>query len=165
MELATLGYEGLSIDTFFSILKRQNIETIVDIRELPISRKPGFSKSALNNYAESFGLKYVHLPKFGAPKVIRHQYRADDDWEKFSGEYLTHLKLQKDALQGLLDLVQHQRCCLLCFETNHLRCHRRYVANALFSRLDGELHINHLAATEIASAAWLQPLAGIPALQ
>jgi uncharacterized protein (DUF488 family) len=161
MTLATLGYEGLNIETFFNILKDHSIETIVDIRELPISRKPGFSKNALIKHAESFGLQYVHLRDFGAPRAIRHQYRADDDWDKFTDEYLTHLKLQKASLVSLLDLVQHQNCCLLCFETNHLRCHRRYVANALFSRTDGQLEIKHLAAKEIITAAWLQPLVGI----
>jgi len=161
MTLATLGYEGLNIETFFSILKHNNIQTIVDIRELPISRKPGFSKSALIKQTESFGLRYIHSPNLGAPRDIRHEYRDDDDWDRFTDRYLVHLKLQNVELELLAELVQRENCCLLCFEANHLRCHRHYVANALVSRTGSQLNINHLVATEIMPVAWPQPLAGI----
>jgi uncharacterized protein (DUF488 family) len=49
MNLFSIGYEGLNFDEFMSLLSKHGIETVVDIRELPLSRKPGFSKKALAN--------------------------------------------------------------------------------------------------------------------
>ncbi len=165
MGLATIGYEGLDVETFFGILIGSSIQTVIDIRELPISRKRGFSKTALSTHAASFGLRYVHLPVLGAPRDIRHEYRDDDDWEKFSTRYLAHLKQQGPEIERLVELVQGEECCLLCFEANHLRCHRRYVAGALYAKTGGELKINHLAAREIAPSAWLRPSVGIAVQQ
>jgi uncharacterized protein (DUF488 family) len=46
-ELLTIGYEGREINEFVKYLKQYNISCLIDIREIPISRKKGFSKSAL----------------------------------------------------------------------------------------------------------------------
>ena len=165
MALATIGYEGLDTQAFFNILIGSGVQTIIDIRELPISRKRGFSKTALSTHAASFGLRYVHLPILGAPRDIRHEYRDDNDWDRFSTRYLAHLKLQGAEIERLMKLVQAEECCLLGFAANHLRCHRRYVANALYAKTGGELKINHLAAIETAPAAWLRPSADITSLR
>jgi len=45
MNLFTIGYEGLNTDDFMALLFEHGIETVVDVRALPLSRKPGFSKS------------------------------------------------------------------------------------------------------------------------
>ena len=55
----SLGYEGLDIDDFMSLLSGHGIETVVDVRELPLSRKPGFSKKALANVLNLSGLYSV----------------------------------------------------------------------------------------------------------
>lgn len=47
MIVYTSGYEGKTIDGFVRQLKEHGIALLVDIRELPLSRKPGFSKSAI----------------------------------------------------------------------------------------------------------------------
>ncbi len=161
MLLTTLGYEGLDVQTFFGILQENNVQTLVDIRELPISRKRGFSKSTLMQNTVSAGLRYVHIPDLGAPRNVRHEYRDDEDWVRFSDRYLAHLKLQTAAIDDLVKLVSSETCCLLCFEADHLHCHRRYVASAVYAKLDGDINIKHLALTKKAPAAWLQPLAGI----
>ena len=46
-ELATIGYEGSAIEDFIATLKLANIEILLDVREIPLSRKKGFSKNAL----------------------------------------------------------------------------------------------------------------------
>jgi uncharacterized protein (DUF488 family) len=69
MLITTLGYEGLDTETFFQILANNHVQTLVDIRELPLSRKRGFSKSALGENASAFGLKYVHIPSSSLPKT------------------------------------------------------------------------------------------------
>ena len=62
MAIYTIGYERLAFNDFMSLLQRNHIETVVDIRELPLSRKPGFSKRALRDALNISGLEYVHVP-------------------------------------------------------------------------------------------------------
>ena len=57
MTLMTFGYEGLDIESFLAVLKKNGITLLVDVRELPLSRKKGFSKTALSAAAEKQGLQ------------------------------------------------------------------------------------------------------------
>lgn len=165
MLLTTIGYEGLDVQTFLNILKQNQVSKLVDIRELPLSRKRGFSKSALAHHTESVGIGYVHFPELGAPRSIRHEYREDEDWFRFSDRYKTYLRTQQDSLYKLADMITQEICCLMCFEADYLKCHRRYVASALYAKLDGSIQINHLEATRINSPVWPQPLVGIASPQ
>jgi uncharacterized protein (DUF488 family) len=61
MKICTIGYEGLDIDAFMSLLAENDIETVVDVREMPLSRKPGFSKKALEAALNLSGRDYVHM--------------------------------------------------------------------------------------------------------
>jgi uncharacterized protein (DUF488 family) len=131
MTLYTLGYEGLSIDTFLGLLHDHRIRTLIDIRESPISRKPGFSKASLAGKLEQAGVNYLHLVKLGCPRAIRNQYRADHDWQKYTRAYLQHLQQQQDVLSSLNELATTERCVLLCFEANVNHCHRKLVAEAV----------------------------------
>ena len=78
--LFTFGYEGLTIDDFIARLKDARVNLIVDVRELPLSRKKGFSKSAFREHLAAAGIGYEHRPALGCPKPVRDQYRADSDW-------------------------------------------------------------------------------------
>ena len=131
MTVFTIGYEGLDIDAFMSLLVEHGIETVVDIRELPLSRKPGFSKTALANVLNLSGLEYVHMVALGCPKPVRDGYRADRDWKRYTTGFLKYLKTQKDAIAELADLVQSSNCALLCFEADFNFCHRSMVADVV----------------------------------
>ena len=50
--LYTFGYEGFDIDRFIARLKDVGIKTIVDVRQLPLSRKRGFSKAESSKIIE-----------------------------------------------------------------------------------------------------------------
>ena len=71
MIIYTIGYEGLNIDSFMSLLRENGVETVVDIRELPLSRKPGFSKKVLASTLSASGFEYTHISDLGCPKPIR----------------------------------------------------------------------------------------------
>jgi uncharacterized protein (DUF488 family) len=131
MTIFTIGYEGLSIDDFMSLLHEHEIETIVDIRELPLSRKPGFSKKSLTNMLNLSGLEYVHMVELGCPKPVRDGYRSDGDWGRYTAGFLKHLKAQKSAIAELSDLTQSSNCALLCYEADFRYCHRSMVAEAV----------------------------------
>jgi uncharacterized protein (DUF488 family) len=133
MTVFTIGYEGLNIDAFMSLLATRGIETVVDIRELPLSRKPGFSKKSLGVRLNSSGLGYVHMVELGCPKAVRNRYREDGDWKRYTEDFLKHLKTQEAsvAIGDLSELVGSSKCALLCFEADYNFCHRSMVANAV----------------------------------
>lgn len=131
MTVFTVGYEGLDVETFLSLLARFDIDTVVDIRELPLSRKPGFSKKALASVLSLSGLEYVHMVDLGCPKLVRDRYREDGNWKRYTDGYLKHLKTQEAAIAELSELASSSNCALLCYEADFNFCHRSMVAKAV----------------------------------
>ena len=91
-ELMTIGYEGLTTRDFIDLLSRCRVSMIVDIRELPISRKPGFAKASLAAILEKNGIKYQHVSELGCPREIRHEYRDDGNWGRYSRRFKAYLE-------------------------------------------------------------------------
>jgi len=65
--LLTIGYEGAVIEDFCATLKAAAVRTLVDVRALPVSRKRGFSKTALGQACAAAGIAYLHLSALGNP--------------------------------------------------------------------------------------------------
>lgn len=152
MTLFTFGYEGRSIGEFVARLKRARVKTVVDVRELPLSRKPGFSKSAFSSALNKAGIRYVHLPALGCPKPIRNRYRADGNWPAYVKAFGANLAKQEGAVAELAKIAAGTTACLVCFEADFDRCHRSIVARAL-TRLTN-ISVVHLTSTgEVADAA------------
>jgi uncharacterized protein (DUF488 family) len=139
----TFGYEGLSLKAFIACLKSAGIQTVVDVRANPLSRKPGFSKHALSSALHAAGINYDHRRTMGCPKPIRDRYRNDGDWAAYTRGFLAYLKGQNEELKEVAQIAGSSRSCLLCFEADFNRCHRTYVARAAAKR--GGLQVMHLA--------------------
>ena len=142
MTIYTIGYEGLDIEQFFTLLREHNIETVVDVRELPLSRKPGFSKKILASTLNLCGLEYTHLADLGCPKQIRDRYRSDGNWRHYKEGFLKYLKTQEDAIKELSTLARSSNCALLCFEADFNFCHRSMVAEAVKQR--SRIRVSHI---------------------
>jgi uncharacterized protein (DUF488 family) len=63
--LYTIGYEGQTVEAFLQRLLAQGVLALIDVRELPLSRKPGFSKNALASALQRHGIEYIHMPALG----------------------------------------------------------------------------------------------------
>lgn len=142
--LATIGYQGATVDTFRQALKRAGIELLVDIRAVASSRRPGFSKSKLAANVNEIGIDYLHLRALGTPADGRVAARArhHDEMRKI---FLAHLATPdaQDALGDLAEIVRSgRRVCLLCFEADPEHCHRNIVAASLASMIP--VTITHL---------------------
>jgi uncharacterized protein (DUF488 family) len=146
MTLFTLGYEGATAGAFVARLKAAGVKTVVDVRELPLSRKPGFSKSALARILHQAGIAYVHLAELGCPKPIRDRYRTDGDWSAYTRAFRTYLARQDGAVSELVRIAMSTTACLVCFESDFNRCHRSIVARSA-ARL-GDFSIVHLTLKE-----------------
>ena len=145
-ELFTIGYEGLSTETFLERLRSFDVSTLVDIREKPISRKKGFSKSSLSNYLKNNGIEYVHIRELGSPSMLRKKLKETNDYEKFFSEYSNYLTSTAGShLQYLHLLVQQRKkACIMCFERDVKTCHRSIVAKKI-KKLNGNgLSVRHI---------------------
>ena len=127
----TIGYEGREIEDFVSRLKAYNITRLIDIREIPLSRKKGFSKSALKKRVEAENIEYVHLRSLGSPSILRHQLKADHDYEQFFSDYLSYLSKNHNSLVEAYGYLQDGPACLMCFERFPEKCHRSAVAQRI----------------------------------
>lgn len=132
----TIGYEGWELEEFVSRLREQRVEVLIDIREKPSSRKPGFSKTPLRAALEEAGIEYVHIRALGSPSTIRYEYKNGGDKVSFFKAYRTYLKTQRDQLRTVLDAVRERTCCLMCLERHAMDCHRSAVSDML-KQLDG----------------------------
>jgi uncharacterized protein (DUF488 family) len=148
--LHTIGYEGRTPDELVSMLKSNGVTRAVDVRQMPLSRKPGFSKSALSTFLKSHGIEYAGFPKLGTPPAIRDQYKKDGDFERLERDYLAHLRTQELEIERLHELVAEGGCALLCFERDPLECHRSVLAEVLAGRSGSDLRIAHLGFDDVA---------------
>lgn len=142
--LYTLGYEGLDIDAFAARLLAARVQTVVDVRELPLSRKKGFSKTSFRGALERAGIAYLHAPALGCPKPIRDRFKVDGDWPAYTAAFLTYLATQGSTVRELVKLSNTTSACLVCFEADYTMCHRTYVARA--ARTLGGPRVTHLTA-------------------
>jgi len=151
MTLYTFGYEGLDLGTFLVRLEEAGIRRIVDVRELPLSRKKGFSKRALSAALATRGIEYIHMNALGCPKPIRQRFKLDGDWRTYEWSFREHLRTQGAAVRAVAELAKRNVTCLLCFEADYSKCHRSLVARAAVAA--GAPRLMHLTPeTEISDA-------------
>jgi uncharacterized protein (DUF488 family) len=141
--LYTIGYEGRNAPELLDELSQVGVDRLVDVRELPLSRKPGLSKTALSEALGQLGIEYLHVRALGNPKENRERYRAGDVQ---GGARNFHEHLHNGSSAALVELAEtldHAVTCLLCFERDHSRCHRDVIADSL-EELRPELVVKHL---------------------
>ena len=134
--LFTIGYEGLDPERLTAALKDAGVSTLADVRAVANSRKRGFSKGALKAGLEEAGLGYAHFRELGTPKAGREAARADDAalMRKIFCEEVLDTADGGLALDALAELAERMPICLLCFEREPERCHRRVLAERLEAR-------------------------------
>lgn len=137
MTIFTAGYEGQSVDEFMQKLAAGGVRQVLDVRRNAISRKPGFSKSALAAAAENYGLDYEHIPELGVPKELRQGLKSREDYDRLLAHYLSELLPEMtDYVEEAAALVQLEPTVLVCFEADHTLCHREPLS-AVLSDLTG----------------------------
>jgi len=151
-KLYTFGYEGLSIDAFVARLESAGVDTVIDVRANPLSRKRGFSKTAFSAALSAAGIGYYHIAAMGCPKPVRDQYREDGNWVTYTRGFLSHLNKSAQALKDVVALAKNSTCCLVCFETDYERCHRTFVARGA-AKLGGFAVLHLTRQTVIPDAA------------
>jgi uncharacterized protein (DUF488 family) len=137
LRIFTIGYEGATVSEFIAALKGAGVSQVIDVRALPLSRRPGFSKSLLKAALEEAGIDYVHLKALGTPSAGRTAARAGRHAE-MARIYAGQLELPEAMAQSaqMLELAQDKPSALLCMEREPAHCHRSLLLNAVAPEAD-----------------------------
>jgi uncharacterized protein (DUF488 family) len=132
MRIFTIGYEGTTVPEFLAAVQNAGVERVIDVRAIPNSRRPGFSKTPLRNALAEAGIDYVHLRALGTPAEGRAAARAgrDADLKRIYGSQLELPEAIAQAVQ-MLDLAAEKPSALLCFERDPAHCHRTLLIDAV----------------------------------
>ena len=134
MRIFTIGYEGTTVGELIAALQSAGVQRVIDVRALPLSRRPGFSKSPLRGALEEAGIEYVHLQALGTPAEGRAAARAGRhaDLERI---YAGQLELPDAIAQSaiMLEMALEKPSALLCMEREPAHCHRTLLLDTVAS--------------------------------
>jgi len=141
MRIFTIGYEATTMAEFLAALTEAGVKRVIDVRALPLSRRPGFSKSPLRAALDEAGIEYVHLKALGTPSEGRSAARAGrhEDLERI---YAGQLELPEAIVQAgqMRELAAEKPSALLCYERDPAGCHR----SLLLAAVAGDAAVTHL---------------------
>ena len=133
----TIGYEGATQPELVAALQRAGVEQLIDVRAVPLSRKPGFSKNVLAAGLGEAGIDYVHLKALGTPPDGREAARKGR-FEEMERIYAAQLDTPEAAVEAarLVELAREKPSALLCFERDPAHCHRTPLREAVLAGWD-----------------------------
>lgn len=137
LPLFTVGYEQAKPATVLDELKHAEVDTLVDVRAVAASRRPGFSKRQLAAALDDAGIAYVHLQKLGTPAEGRQAARAGDrvTLERIYEKHIKKAEPQAE-LEELAGLIKSgKRIALLCYCRDPKTCHRSRIVAHLKDRM------------------------------
>ena len=148
-KLFTIGYEQTPAKAVLDELEQAGVTLLVDVRAIASSRRPGFSKNQLAAGLDARGISYLHLRGLGTPKEGREAARSGK-YALLHKIYAAHLKTPRarEELDELSALVKKAGpVCILCYERDHTRCHRQWIAEIIEER-DG-VKVKNLEAAQV----------------
>ena len=143
-QLFTIGYERMSLASFVARLKNFAIDCLIDVREIPISRKSGFSKSELAQRLNRENIRFLHLKELGSPKPIREKLKRNYDYSIFFRKMDEYLANKNEAIDTAYRYIADNTCCLMCFEHLAEECHRKIVAKKIKERDGNGLQVRNI---------------------
>ena len=136
----TIGHGRRSIDELLECLTEVGIQTLVDVRRFPSSRRnPQFNQGPLEAALATAGIGYRHAIELGG--LRGHEPGA----ERFAclGQFASYVaRIGTAAWQQALDEALAEPVhALMCAETPWPKCHRRWISELLAARGDDVVHL------------------------
>lgn len=129
MELWTIGHSTRPFDTFVDILRKHKIETVIDVRHFPSSKRmPWFKKEYLSLMLPKYRIAYRHVGSLGG-------------YRKGGFESYTKTREYAAAMTSLADIALTAKTAIMCAESIAKRCHRHHISDTLAA--DGWT-VNHI---------------------
>lgn len=132
-----VGYEGCDLDSFIRRLRGEGVTLLIDVRLTPISRKRGFSKTALSQALADSAIAYQHMRELGNPKWNRAGFAGDPG--ELGAARATYARLldqdqARECVERIADATRRGKVAVMCFEADECRCHRDLVLRAVRER-------------------------------
>jgi uncharacterized protein (DUF488 family) len=144
--LYTIGHSTRSLEELVSALKVHGVETLVDIRAFPASRRfPHFNGDALENELAKHGIRYVWMKALGGYRKATGQESPHTALRNASFRNYADYTLTPEfeqAMSELLELGSHSRTACMCAERVYFHCHRMIVSDWLVAHGHEALHID-----------------------
>ena len=138
-QVHSIGHSNRGIDEFIAVLESRGIDTLVDVRSYPVSKRyPHFSREELSDALAARGIKYIWMPLLGG---------------KREGGYDTYMKTAEfsDALAALEEVAERSPAAFMCSELKWRECHRSFISDALYRNGWKVVHIYNGDETEVHS--------------
>ena len=144
--LYTIGHSTRTLEELIEVLQAHSIQTLVDIRSFPMSRRlPYFNRESLEKALPESGIQYVWMKALGGR---RRKIRDDspnvalrnDSFRNYA-DYMLTGDFQR-AIGELIKLAEHSRTAYMCAERVYFRCHRMLVSDWLVAHGHEVLHID-----------------------
>ncbi len=136
--LYTIGYTQKSAEKFFSLLKANGIQKVIDIRLYNNTQLAGFTKQDSLQYflKELLGIEYRYIPSMAPSKDIFNDSKKNGlQWQDY--ELRFNRLIINRRIERLISESEIDHACLLCCEPTAINCHRRLVAEYLQQNFDG----------------------------
>lgn len=142
--LWTIGHSTRSLEEFLKLLHSCKIETLVDVRHFPGSRKfPQYNKDNLKVSLPENDIEYLHLIDLGGRRKPEPNSK-NDAWrlDSFKGyaDYMQTEQFQQ-SLKTLKQVASEKYTVIMCAEAVWWSCHRSLIADILKAEDWKVLHI------------------------
>lgn len=128
--LYTLGYEGMTFESYVNTLIQNNVNVLCDVRKNPLSRKFGFSKRTMSSILPQLKIKYLHIPELGILSEDRKNLHLRSDYIELFKEYEKTLPLKENHIKTIQEHVaDNKNVALTCFEHQPNLCHRSHISS------------------------------------
>jgi uncharacterized protein (DUF488 family) len=143
--LYTIGHSTRSFDEFLETLQAHSIQTLVDIRSIPMSRRlPHFNRDSLEQTLPQHGIRYVWMKELGGRRKKSLEDSPNIALRSLSfRNYADHMlsdEFQR-AMVELVNLAEHSKTAYMCAERVYFRCHRMLVSDWVVAHGHTVLHI------------------------
>lgn len=126
LRLYSVGYQGRTLAELVRLLARSGVDLVIDVRELPWSRKPGLSRRGLETGLAKVGITYMHARFAGNPRELRITAKSYEEiLRRYEGYLSRHPEIILE-LDSIFEAWKSRRgaICLLCYERHPADCHR-----------------------------------------
>ncbi len=144
--LYTIGHSTRTIEELIGALRAHQIQTLVDIRAFPMSRRlPQFNRDSLEQTLPAAGIRYVWMKELGGyrKKTLEESPNIGLRNQSFRNyaDYMLTPEFEH-AMSDLLALAEGSRTAYMCAERVYFRCHRMLISDWLVAHGHEVLHID-----------------------
>lgn len=142
----TIGHSTRTLEELIEVLRAHRIETLVDIRAFPMSRRlPHFNRESMEKTLPGFGVRYVWMKELGGRRKNIRDDSPNVALRNISFRNYADYMLTQDferAIHQVIGLAEHSRTAYMCAERLYFRCHRMLISDWLVAHGHEVLHID-----------------------